>query len=89
MGLRLHLLQHCAKLKFPSLKRDDRREQFDAGRKNREALKPCWLCLYRADVLHHVITVANGGTNKPVNLVPLCHGCHSKVHPWLKIKTEH
>ena len=30
--------------------------------------------------LHHILPLAMGGTNKLENLMPLCHGCHVKIH---------
>ena len=29
---------------------------------------------------HHIVPLANGGTNRITNIVPLCGECHSKVH---------
>lgn len=30
--------------------------------------------------VHHIVTVKNGGTGDPVNLVMLCLSCHQSVH---------
>ncbi len=30
--------------------------------------------------LHHIMTLANGGTNEEVNLRTVCPSCHSKLH---------
>ncbi len=30
--------------------------------------------------IHHIIPVAEGGTNELKNLVGLCHGCHVAIH---------
>jgi hypothetical protein len=46
----------------------------------------CWACFsreYRC-YLHHVITVENGGSSQPWNLVSICHRHHQAVHPWLR-----
>ncbi len=45
----------------------------------------CWVCRSHENrvYLHHVITVAHGGTSRPSNIVPLCHAHHRAVHPWL------
>src|SRR5689334_13188418 len=41
----------------------------------------CSLC--HEDIIshiHHIVPVAEGGTSKYENLIPLCASCHSKVH---------
>jgi hypothetical protein len=45
----------------------------------------CWTCERRADVKHHVVELKNGGANVEHNVVPLCHYCHCRVHPWLRL----
>ena len=51
----------------------------------------CWTCLRDRDLLrslrpavalqvHHVIEVAQGGTDDPANLQLLCAECHAEVH---------
>ena len=30
--------------------------------------------------LHHVVPLANGGSNRPSNIVPLCYKCHLAAH---------
>lgn len=33
---------------------------------------------------HHVLELAEGGTNHPSNLKTLCHDCHKIRHPFMK-----
>jgi 5-methylcytosine-specific restriction protein A len=33
-----------------------------------------------AEIVHHIITLDNGGTNEFDNLVALCNNCHEKIH---------
>jgi HNH endonuclease len=44
----------------------------------------CFVCRGKAECRHHIIQLQNGGINSRKNLVSLCNGCHSKIHPWLK-----
>ena len=30
--------------------------------------------------VHHIIEKNEGGSNEPINLVPCCSNCHSKIH---------
>ena len=30
--------------------------------------------------VHHIVAVADGGTNSPKNLMVLCHNCHRLIH---------
>lgn len=30
--------------------------------------------------VHHIIEQNEGGTHEPINLVPCCSNCHSKIH---------
>ncbi len=39
----------------------------------------CQKCGAPATEVHHVIPLADGGTNDMGNLLPLCKGCHSRV----------
>jgi 5-methylcytosine-specific restriction endonuclease McrA len=50
----------------------------------------CWCCLSKDKRLywHHVIQVQHGGSSTPWNLVPICHACHGRVHPWLPAPTS-
>ena len=41
----------------------------------------CYCCSNLARVRHHVTPIIKGGRNKKNNLVPLCDGCHLKIHP--------
>ena len=55
--------------------------------KNRKALLvsgKCSLCDKTADVRHHIVQLKNRGPNHRLNLTPLCHSCHSQVHPWMR-----
>ncbi len=36
----------------------------------------------RRDV-HHIVPIAQGGTNRLTNLTVICRACHRSVHPWL------
>jgi 5-methylcytosine-specific restriction endonuclease McrA len=40
----------------------------------------CILCEYPASDLHHVISRAQGGSNRPDNLVSVCRSCHLILH---------
>ena len=45
----------------------------------------CVRCLERGRVVeaehaHHIIPLAQGGTNDPDNLLPLCRACHEDEH---------
>jgi len=33
----------------------------------------------RAEDVHHIISLADGGTHEDENLMALCHSCHSKI----------
>lgn len=46
----------------------------------------CWLCRGADHKLywHHAIQVQHGGSNAVRNLIPICHGCHMTIHPWLE-----
>lgn len=35
--------------------------------------------LIRADEVHHIIAIIDGGDNNEDNLLSLCHSCHSKI----------
>jgi len=55
------------------------------GRTRGRIRYPCWACRNgKSDVRHHIVQVQHGGTNAKKNRVPLCHGCHRVVHPWLR-----
>ena len=45
----------------------------------------CQMCkkygrLVRAEHVHHIKPLAEGGSNDISNLICLCHRCHSKIH---------
>lgn len=45
----------------------------------------CEICrkhgkVVRADEVHHIKPLAEGGTNSFSNLISLCHRCHASVH---------
>ena len=65
------------------------RYQNDEWRQIREqyivAFPFCQLCrkqgkLVKAEEVHHIRPLAEGGTNDFSNLISLCHRCHAKVH---------
>jgi 5-methylcytosine-specific restriction endonuclease McrA len=39
--------------------------------------KPCHYCGVPADTVDHVVSLADGGTSEPDNLVPACKDCNS------------
>jgi predicted HNH restriction endonuclease len=43
----------------------------------RDARCPCG---QPATEWHHRLPVADGGTDAPANLIPLCHDCHLTIH---------
>jgi HNH endonuclease len=58
-------------------KMDDKKRKFDWGN--------CRLCRRaKAQLLHHIVQLQNGGHNHRLNLISLCHDCHKKIHPWLQ-----
>src|SRR5271157_5851131 len=61
------------------------RRQFNS-KKKKFNWGQCRVCGVKAQLVHHVIQVQNGGHNHRRNLVPLCHSCHAEIHPWLKIR---
>ena len=45
----------------------------------------CQVCkrygrLIRASEVHHIVPLADGGSNKHNNLLSVCHRCHMKLH---------
>jgi len=38
---------------------------------------------------HHIVPIANGGTNCITNVVPLCYECHKRAHEAHKIAKKH
>jgi len=43
----------------------------------------CFVCQEQAVDRHHIVEIQNGGTNHYLNIIPLCRGCHRKIHSWL------
>jgi len=43
----------------------------------------CQLCGGPGEHVHHKIQLQDGGTNRPDNLITLCHECHKAIHPWM------
>jgi len=39
----------------------------------------CNSCGAIATEVHHIVSIADGGTNDYANLMPLCKSCHSRV----------
>ena len=36
--------------------------------------------MVRAEEVHHILPVSQGGTNESSNLMALCQSCHTKIH---------
>jgi len=45
--------------------------------------KKCWVCGENAYYQHHIIQLQNGGYDNGINRIPICEGCHSKIHPFM------
>jgi 5-methylcytosine-specific restriction endonuclease McrA len=83
---RIAFLQKWAALKRRASKDySTRRQAFQRGNPRGRTLRGvCWACSANTDVFtHHIVQLQNGGTNNPMNLVRVCGGCHSAVHPWM------
>lgn len=39
----------------------------------------------RAREQHHIVPVAYGGINEPMNILKICLECHNLIHPWLRV----
>lgn len=49
----------------------------------------CWICKKeKANCMHHIILLKNGGSNNLKNLIPICNTCHEKIHSWMLIKKQ-
>lgn len=85
---RLTLLREYSTKGMPSkIPARVRRRQFERDWQMRKKLKnePCWCCRReRATERHHIVLIVHGGPNCKENIVPLCVGCHSRVHPWME-----
>ena len=44
----------------------------------------CYVCQRIPEDIHHIISIAHGGTNDKVNLIRLCRRCHTEIHSWMK-----
>ncbi len=40
----------------------------------------CYFCEKPSTTLHHIIPKSLGGKDQEWNLIPLCEGCHKKLH---------
>lgn len=63
----------------------NRRKSFvfyrDNGGLPRISTKKCYVCEFKvANHWHHIVPIRKGGDDTDRNLVPLCVGCHKKVH---------
>ena len=64
----------------------EKREKFNKikyKRHNIASHKKCFICLWQADVRHHIIQLQNGWINSKRNLISLCNSCHKEIHDWL------
>ena len=74
--------------KFDTQKLTQTSNGFELGYDNMKAFiltRDSYTCQYCATKntkleIHHKITRSNGGSNRPTNLVTLCHACHDKHH---------
>lgn len=61
-------------------------EEWKEVRQQYIVYKPyCEICrkygkLIKADEVHHIKPLAEGGTHDFTNLISLCHRCHAKIH---------
>lgn len=51
--------------------------------KNKLTEKKCRICGSPAYCMHHIKPLCKGGSNSKNNLVPVCEGCHRKIHPFM------
>jgi 5-methylcytosine-specific restriction endonuclease McrA len=84
--LRLMLLRDFSKVMVGSLKHYRNRRKARLARQLRVWEYQCFICTGKADVMHHIIQLCNGGSNSRWNLVPLCDSCHRDVHPWMPLE---
>lgn len=65
----------------------NRRKRFLKIRSRKILLKyDCSVCGSSPVIRHHIISIKNGGDNSFINLIPICEGCHEKIHPWLGLE---
>lgn len=48
------------------------------------ALGVCGVCRNQAQAQHHILKLQNDGMNVGLNIIQVCHACHTEIHPWLK-----
>jgi hypothetical protein len=48
----------------------------------------CYVCGYFPTIPHHIIQIQNGGLNIKKNIIRICHECHAKIHPWIKVNFQ-
>lgn len=102
-GIRFHkILYKLNKLdtqekKLAFLKEKARKKPWEGSKYNYSKLRivkhsltdnKCCVCGDKANCMHHVKPLINGGSNKFSNLVPICNSCHEKIHPFMKQKKE-
>lgn len=46
--------------------------------------KKCFVCKKKATQVHHIISIAHGGTDDGFNRIPLCVKCHKEIHPFME-----
>ena len=84
---KLAILGDYAEKFFPFKRRipiEKRREQFRKAKRLRNKFRwPCFVCGGEAEARHHIIELRHGATNSKRNVIPICHACHAKIHPWL------
>lgn len=85
---KLKLLREYAEKSYPFKRRKPlavRREEFRKARRLKGKFRwPCFVCGEKAEARHHIIELQHGATNAKKNVIPICHRCHAKVHPWLR-----
>jgi hypothetical protein len=87
---KLALLMSMSKLRFEIPSKSLRKRNpvaracFDRLKAHHPMEECCAVCSGRPKVRHHIVTLANGGSNHKLNLISLCNSCHSQIHPWLK-----
>lgn len=86
---RLALLMEAATPEWEPVGHGERltlRHQFEANYGEFLADIDGWCQLCRRDswdVKHHVVPLEWGGINADLNLIAICHSCHTHIHPWL------
>jgi len=87
--LRAELLGILDSGKVQSIRRDDTEYEEIKRSICQEDQYKCVCCGRAGDSIelhvHHIIHLANFGTNNRQNLATLCHSCHGKQHPGIKV----